>query len=166
MEKLDTWLDDVLFPAIHYRMNAKHTSYDDFKKHMLLRKIDCSWKNDNAYPIIESTTYALCYIHGFMYPWRMFSISRTLTEHDVVFYANPKSKAYASFAYEFQSKMDNNGICRLLDLTLPNDAVMQLRNNIVNRDDNEDFRLGPTIILYPNETFEEVLVERDLAYRV
>ena len=98
----------------------------------------------------------------------MFSISAkdATNEQDIAFYANPKKKSYAKFAYEFSTKTVDNNICRIVDLVLPNDAILQIRDRILNRQDDEELRLRSSTILFPKETFEEVLVERDLASRV
>ena len=98
----------------------------------------------------------------------MFSIGAKdlICEQDVAFYANPKKKAYAVFAYDFNTKTIDSNICRIVDLVLPNDAILQIRDRILNRQDDEEFRLRLRTILFPKETFEEVLVERDFASRV
>jgi len=169
MKQIDTWFNDVFFPVVYYRLTSviQDVSYDEFKNNVLLRKIDCNWISNSA--IIESTTYALCYrIDLKRDAWIMFSIgsSGLLTERDVVFHANTNRKSHAAFAYEFSSKTKDSDVCKLLDLNLPNDAIEQLRNSIINRNDNEDFRFRSKVILFPKETFEEVLVERDFASRV
>ena len=98
----------------------------------------------------------------------MFSISAkdAIYEQDVAFYANPKKKSYATFAYDFKTKTIDSNICRIVDLVLPNDAILQIRDRILNRQDDEELRLRSSTILFPKETFEEVLVERDFASRV
>ena len=98
----------------------------------------------------------------------MFSISAkdAICEQDVAFYANPKKKAYAEFAYDFKTKTVDGNFCRIVDLVFPNDAILQIRDIILNRQDDEELRLRSRTILFPKETFEEVLVERDFASRV
>ena len=173
MEKKDNWLFDVLFPVMYYRL-ARSVSYDEFIQSILVRKINyCwnhrrDWRSSNASnSVYESTVYSLCYgvSKGI---WLMFSISAkdAIYEQDVAFYANPKKKAYAAFAYDFSTKTIDSNVCRIVDLVLPNDAILQIRDRILNRQDDEELRLRSHTILFPKETFEEVLVERDFASRV
>lgn len=173
MEKKDNWLFDVLFPVMYYRL-ARSVSYDEFIQSILVRKINYrwnhrrDWRSSNASnSVYESTVYSLCYgvSKGI---WLMFSISAkdAIYEQDVAFYANPKKKAYAAFAYDFSTKTVDSNVCRIVDLVLPNDAILQIRDRILNRQDDEELRLRSRTILFPKETFEEVLVERDFASRV
>ena len=173
MEKKDNWLFDVLLPTIYYRL-ARSVSYDEFIQSILVRKINYhwnhrrDWRSSNPSNVVcESTVYSLCYgiDKGC---WLMFSIGSkdAIYEQDVAFYANPKKKSYAAFAYDFSTKTVDSNVCRIVDLVLPNDAILQIRDRILNRQDDEEFRLRSRTILFPKETFEEVLVERDFASRV
>ena len=173
MEKKDNWLFDVLFPVMYYRL-ARSVSYDEFIQSILVRKINYhwnhrrDWRSSNASnSVYESTVYSLCYgvSKGI---WLMFSISAkdAIYEQDIAFYANPKKKSYAKLAYEFSTKTVDSNICRIVDLVLPTDAILQIRDRILNRQDDEELRLRSRTILFPKETFEEVLVERDFASRV
>ena len=98
----------------------------------------------------------------------MFSIGSNdaIYEQDVSFYANPKKKSYAAFAYDFSTKTVDSNVCRIVDLVLPNDAILQIRDRILNRQNDEELKLRSRTILFPKETFEEVLIERDFASRV
>ena len=175
MEKKDNWLFDVLFPVMYYRL-ARSVSYDEFIQNILVRKINYhwnhrrDWRSSNASnSIYESTVYSLCYgVSINKGIWLMFSISAKDATHeqDIAFYANPKKKSYAEFAYEFSRKTVDGNVCHIVDLVLPNDAILQIRDRILNRQDDEELRLRSSTILFPKETFEEVLVERDLASRV
>ena len=173
MEKKDNWLFDVLFPVMYYRL-ARSVSYDEFIQSILVRKINYRWNHRRDWrpsnasnSVYESTVYSLCYgINKGI--WLMFSISAkdAIYEQDIAFYANPKKKSYAAFAYDFSAKTVDSNICRIVDLVLPNDAILQIRDRILNRQDDEELRLRSRTILFPKETFEEVLVERDFASRV
>ena len=175
MENKDNWLFDVLFPVMHYRL-ARSVSYDEFIQSILVRKINYhwnhrrDWRSSNASnSVYESTVYSLCYgVSVNKGIWLMFSISAkdAIYEQDIAFYANPKKKSYAAFAYDFSTKIVDSNICRIVDLVLPNDAILQIRDRILNRQDDEELRLRSRTILFPKETFEEVLVERDFASRV
>ena len=175
MEKKDNWLFDVLFPVMYYRL-ARSVSYDEFIQRIHVRKVDYhfnyhhlrDWRPFNSSnAVCESTVYSLCYRidEGC---WLMFSIGAkdAIYEQDVAFYANPKKKAYAAFAYDFSTKTVDKNVCRIVDLILPNDAILQIRDQILNRQDNEELRLRSSTLLFPKETFEEVLIERDFASRV
>ena len=98
----------------------------------------------------------------------MFSISAkdAIYDQDVAFYANPKKKSYTAFAYDFSTKTLDGNVCHIVDLVLPNDAILQIRDRILNRQDDEELRLRSRTILFPKETFEEVFIERDFASRV
>ena len=172
MEKKDNWLFDVLLPTMYYRL-ARSVSYDEFIQSILVRKIyyhfnhQRDWRSSNpSNAVYESMVYSLCYgiDKGC---WLMFSIGAkdAICEQDVAFYANPK-KSYTAFAYDFSAKTLDGNVCRIVDLILPNDAILQIRDCILNRQDNEELRLRSRTILFPKETFEEVLVERDFASRV
>lgn len=174
MEKKDNWLFDVLFPVMYYRL-ARSVSYDEFIQSIFVRKIDYhfnyhwrDWIPSNASnSVCERTVYSLCYRidEGC---WLMFSIGAKdlICEQDIAFYANPKKKSYATFAYDFKTKTVDGNFCHIVDLVLPNDAILQIRDCILNRQDDEELRLRSRTILFPKETFEEVLVERDFASRV
>ena len=171
MEKKDNWLFDVLFPVVYYRL-ARYMSYDEFIQNILVRKVHYHWRtwssSNASNAICESMVYSLCYgiDKG---NWLMFSISRAknaISKRDVAFYASPTKKAYAAFAYDFNTKTMDGDVCRIVDLVLPNDAIQQIRDCILNRQDDEELRLSLNTILFPKETFEEVLVERDLACTV
>ena len=175
MENKDNWLFDVLFPVMYYRLD-RSVSYDEFIQNILVRKNNYhfnyhqrDWRLSNpSNAVCESTLYSLCYgiDKGC---WLMFSISAkdAIYEQDIAFHANSRKKAYAAFAYDFNTKtVDNSNVCRIVDLVLPNDAILQIRDCILNRQDDEELRLRSRTILFPKETFEEVLVERDFASRV
>ena len=170
MEKKDNWLFDVLFPVMYYRL-AISVDYDEIIQRIFVRKIDSHWRDwrssNPSNAVCESAVYSLCYRidEGC---WLMFSIGAkdAIFEQDVAFYTNPKKKAYAAFAYDFNTKTVDSNFCRIVDLVLPNDAILQIRDCILNRQDDEELRLISSTILFPKETFEEVLVERDFASRV
>lgn len=173
MEKKDNWLFDVLFPVMYYRL-ARSVSYDEFIQSILVRKIDYhwnhrrDWRSSNPSNVVyESMVYSLCYRID-KGCWLMFSIGSkdAIYEQDIAFYANPKKKSYATFAYDFKTKTVDGNFCRIVDLVLPNDAILQIRDRILNRQDDEELRLRSRTILFPKETFEEVLVESDFASRV
>lgn len=89
-----------------------------------------------------------------------------ISELNVAFYANPNKKEYVAFAYDFNAKTIDSDVCRIVDLVLPNDAILQIKDCILNRQDNEELKLKSHTILFPKETFEEVLVKHDFASRV
>ena len=161
---INTWFDDVFFPTVYHRIRPQ-LYYDAFKQHILLRKIDSYWTFDNTRCFTFGNIYALCYTLNLKTPihFCMFSIdsSYSTSMKDVAFYLHPKSKIYAKFSYEFSTKQIDNNLCRLIDLTLPNDAIEELKNCIINRNDDEYLSISSTIILRPKETFEKILIERD-----
>ena len=136
MEKKDNWLFDVLLPTMYYRL-ARSVSYDEFIQRIHVRKVDYyfnyhlrDWRSSNpSNAVCESMLYSLCYVID-KGCWLMFSISAkdVICEQDVAFYADPKRKSYAAFAYDFNTKTVDSNICRIVDLVLPNDAILQIKD--------------------------------------
>lgn len=164
MEKKDNWLFDTLFPIMHYRL-ARSMSYGSFIQNILVQRNDCGWRIWRASKTIS--TYSLCYRIG-RNDWSMFTIGakEALTEQDVAFYASPKKKEYVALAHGFDAKTLDGDVCHIVDLVLPTDAILQIKDIILHRQDNEELELGTQVVLFPKETCEEVLVECDLASRV
>ena len=168
MAKLDAWLEEVFCPVVYYRLDPV-ISYSDFKKRLLVRKMDSSWY---ARGLPANTTYSLCYAIGdvnYTGGWIRFSMgaSDCISEKDVVLDVDPCRKAHAAFGYSFHAnKLGSTNICRLVDLTLPSDCISQIRDSIVGREDDEELKFRSRVILHPKETFEEALIEKDLASRV
>lgn len=177
----NNWLDDVFFPAIYYRLQCLDfpiiRGFDEFKNHIMLRKIENFWfVEHHAYPI-DTTCYAICFEERNLLHHFSISSDRSMTEKYISFYANAKKKLYANFAYEFSkatkksnaiayelfnSSETQHNVCYLHKLTLPNDAIEQIKNTVINRDNDEYLSFCSNVMLCPKETFEEVLIEKDL----
>lgn len=145
-------------------------AYDDFKRRLLLRKLDFSWENHSTNTSMNVTNYVLCFgigNHGNeVDAWSMINISEDgFQVEDISFDLSGDKKISQQFDYDFNKHAIENKevkLCRVADLDLPVSAIEQLRARIEQRDPREYVYLLNEIILEPGESCDEVLIKRDL----
>jgi hypothetical protein len=162
------WVNNVLVPCILWRIKKANVLAVSSERLCLIKK-KYDWASSQC--IKYRDYYALGWLEDIvMAPfggaYRYFALVDSLnafTEQNVGFYeSRHPNDAWDAFSLSFNQNSTSCSICALSKLKIPSDAQEELKNNIERRNNNDAFRLGSYVILKPKETFEEVLIEREL----
>lgn len=155
------FLHDVFLPIALHRTGNTVCAAKDAMKMLAVKKICHSTFQES------NVKYALCWNfgnnekHG---QWHEFIIVSDSAVWKKIGFTMKPGKMSDAFAYSFSKKQNEHGICSVADICLPRDAEHQMKMQIENRLADESVICGPHIIMKPNETFEEALIEIDLAF--
>ena len=173
-ENANSFIYDKLLPILFYKLDdcipaeEKLDEYAKAKRRLCIRKNRYNWDH----PMIEhKPSYSLCWATGpttdQLTSWYVLDITAkdAIYVRDVTFYLK-KSKLKNKFSYDFSTHQNEHLMCSAIDMCLPRDVEEQIQSQIEHRYSKEILKCGSTLILNPNETCEEVLVERDLSFKV
>lgn len=168
------WLYEMFLPALVWRARKrgevlfKDEAYEQTVRRLLVKSMPkYEWSTGSNFAALSCHRFAMCFSFSFniddLSSWHMFSISSydSIAVKNLTFMLNARSSKHDAFAYSF-SKLSSD-VCRACDLDFPDGAIWQLRECIESREANELLYLPYIEVLKPQETLEEVLIERDLA---